>query len=104
MREAEGGGLTFAVVLEQLGEAGRGVRAVTQVAQTGAVEALPQGLSLGHDRLTAVLHDFCGRWDRGLSLLVDDSIAMADALESTAADYGRRDDEMQLRYLSAPRG
>lgn len=102
MRDAEGGGLTFAVVVEQLGEAARGVRSVTQVAQAGAVEELPQAVSLGHDRLTQVLIDFCGRWDRGLSLLVGDSTAMADTLEETAADYRRREEEMQTRYRGAP--
>ena len=100
MRDAEGGGLTFEVVVEQLSEAAQGVRSVTRVAQAGALETLPHGLSLGHERLTAVLLDFCGRWDRGLSLLVGDSTATADALEETATDYRRREDETGARYRS----
>ncbi len=104
MRDADGGGLTFSVLLEQLVETAHDVRVVTEVAVAGAVEALPEGVSLGHERLTAVLYDFCGRWDRGLSLLVGDSTAVAEALEATAADYRRRDDEMALRYRGPVRG
>lgn len=101
MRDSDGGGLTYEVLVEQLGDAADDVRAVTQLAQAGAVETMAQGIDLGHSRLTHVMWDFCGRWDRGLSLLVGDSSAMADALESTAEDYARSETTMAMLYRGA---
>ncbi|GAA1904432.1 hypothetical protein [Lapillicoccus jejuensis] len=101
MRDHGGGGLTYEVLVEQLGEAAGDVRAVTQLAQAGEVETMAQGIDLGHSRLTHVLWEFCGRWDRGLSLLVGDSTAMADALESTAQDYAEGEAATAQLYLGA---
>lgn len=101
MRDTGGGGLTFAVLVEQVERAARDVRAVTSSAQAGAVEGLPTGVEVGHARLTEVLFDFCARWDTGLSHLVGDSTAMADALDATAADYVAREDAAETHYRRA---
>ena len=94
----EGAGLTYQVVVEELAVAARDVRAITASATAGTVETLPAGVDVGHDRLTVVLWDFCGRWDTGLSHLVGDSEEMATRLDGCAHDYARREDESRGRY------
>ena len=94
----DGGGLTYQVVVEELAVAARDVRVVTASAKAATVETLPAGVDVGHERLTEVLWDFCGRWDTGLSHLVGDSEEMATRLDGCADDYARHEDESRGRY------
>ncbi|MEP6649447.1 MAG: hypothetical protein ABJA74_05975 [Lapillicoccus sp.] len=94
-----GGGLTYAVVTDELVAASEAIAAVTQSASSATVESLPALVSdVGHPGVFAGLRDFCARWDNGLSHLVGDSTAMADKLGACADAYVVNEDERQGAY------
>ncbi len=95
----EGSGLTYAVVTDELISAADSVRAITESAQHATIEDLPSFASVvGHDGLFAALHDFCARWDNGLSHLVGDSETMARRLEACAEAYLENEDTSRGNY------
>ncbi len=95
----EGSGLTYAVVTDELISAADCVRAITASAQDATIEDLPVvARVVGHDGLFAALHNFCARWDNGLSHLVGDSETMARRLEVCAEAYMDNEDTSQGDY------
>jgi hypothetical protein len=94
-----GGGLTYAVVTDELVAAASAITAITQSASTATVESLPGRVSeVGHSAVFTALRGFCARWDTGLSHLVGDSTAMAERLSACAEAYVRNEDESQGAY------
>lgn len=90
MRDSEGGGLTYAVVTEELVLASRAVLAVTETAKAAAIASLPTRMGeVGDGELQQAFADFCARWDRGLSRLVGDSETMSQRLGACADSYVR---------------
>ncbi|MEO8828410.1 hypothetical protein [Lapillicoccus sp.] len=95
----EGSALTYAVVTDELISAADSVRAITESAQDATIEDLPSIASVvGHDGLFVALHDFCARWDNGLSHLVGDSETMARRLEVCAEAYLENEDTSRGDY------
>ena len=81
----DGGGLTYEVVTDELVAAAGAIAAVTASASAATVDSLPKSVSqVGHEDVFVALHDFCARWDNGLSHLVGDSTAMAELITKQA--------------------
>lgn len=79
----------YAVDLEALSRAVRGVRATVDQVEVGRLDGV--GTAPGHDRLSQVLEEFATRWQVGVEVLAEDGRAVADRLAAAEAGYRRAD-------------
>ncbi|MEU4694875.1 hypothetical protein [Actinoplanes sp. NPDC023714] len=93
-------GPVFHVDLAAIDEAAAGI-AQTAAAhdRTGLEDLQRSAARYGDEELSGAVRDYCGRWDDGLDLLVEDARLISDVLTRAAAVY-RATDEAAARTLT----
>ena len=78
----------FKVDLGALVNASQGIDGVLYDVSNNKVSEIKIGKSsVGHDRLSSSLSDFCDRWDLGVANLAKDGQAVADRLRANVDAY-----------------